>query len=40
MFGTPLRLRIGRQEICLGSQWLVGNNAAADYFCFETGILF
>ena len=26
MFGLPLRARIGRQEICLGSQWLVGNN--------------
>ncbi|GMV99956.1 MAG: hypothetical protein AMXMBFR84_10950 [Candidatus Hydrogenedentota bacterium] len=26
MFGMPLRARIGRQEILLGNQWLVGNN--------------
>lgn len=26
MFGFPLRLRIGRQEMVLGSGWLVGNN--------------
>ncbi len=26
MFGAPLRLRIGRQELVFGSEWLVGNN--------------
>jgi len=26
LFGLPLRARIGRQELRLGSQWLVGNN--------------
>ncbi|HOV33194.1 MAG TPA: alginate export family protein, partial [Candidatus Hydrogenedens sp.] len=26
MWGTPLRLRVGRQEITLGSGWLVGTN--------------
>ena len=26
MFGLPLRARIGRQEISLGSEWLIGNN--------------
>lgn len=26
MWGTPLRLRIGRQEVKLGSEFLVGNN--------------
>jgi len=25
-FGLPLRLRIGRQELILGNEWLVGNN--------------
>lgn len=32
MFGLPLRLRIGRQEIVLGSGWLVGNNSAGSFF--------
>ncbi|MBI2433384.1 MAG: alginate export family protein [Candidatus Hydrogenedentes bacterium] len=32
MFGTPLRLRIGRQELNLGSGWLVGNNSAHPEF--------
>ena len=27
LFGTPLRLRLGRQELKFGSEWLVGNNA-------------
>jgi hypothetical protein len=26
LFGAPLRLRIGRQELVFGSEWLVGNN--------------
>lgn len=26
MFGTPLRLRIGRQELRFGNEWLVGGN--------------
>ncbi len=26
MFGTPLKLRLGRQELVFGSEWLVGNN--------------
>ncbi len=26
LFGSPLQLRLGRQEITLGSGWLVGNN--------------
>ena len=26
MFDTPLRLRVGRQELIFGSEWLVGNN--------------
>ncbi len=26
MFGQPLRLRIGRQELSFGSEWLVGTN--------------
>jgi hypothetical protein len=28
LFGVPLRLRIGRQELVFGSEWLVGNNDA------------
>lgn len=32
MFGQPLRLRVGRQEIALGSQWLVGVNDASSGF--------
>jgi hypothetical protein len=31
-FGMPLRLRIGRQEIKLGSGWLVGTNDAGSFF--------
>lgn len=26
LFGLPLRLRLGRQELILGNEWLVGNN--------------
>jgi hypothetical protein len=37
MFGYPLRLRIGRQEIQLGSGWLVGTN---DKGAFFTGLSF
>lgn len=32
MWGTPLRMRIGRQEVMLGSEWLVGNNDTAATF--------
>ncbi len=33
MFGYPLRLRVGRQEMSLGSEWLVGvNNGSSFYF--------
>lgn len=32
MWGMPLRLRIGRQEISLGSEWLVGTNDTASFF--------
>lgn len=32
MWGTPLQLRIGRQEISLGSEWLVGVNDASSFF--------
>lgn len=32
MWGTPLRLRIGRQELSFGSEWLVGVNNAASGF--------
>jgi hypothetical protein len=28
MFGHPVRLRVGRQEIVLGSGWLMGNNTS------------
>ena len=35
--GTPLRLRIGRQELSFGSQWLVGPR---DFGFFWTGISF
>jgi len=37
MFGYPLRLRIGRQAIKLGSGWLIGTGDAGAYF---TGISF
>ena len=32
MWGTPLRMRVGRQELSFGSEWLVGvNDAAAEF---------
>ncbi len=32
MWGTPLSMRVGRQELSFGSEWLVGvNNSAAEY---------
>jgi hypothetical protein len=37
MFGTPLRLRAGRQELHLGSGWLVGTNDTSAFF---TGLSF
>ncbi len=37
MWGTPLHLRVGRQEISLGSEWLVGVNDASSLF---TGLSF
>jgi hypothetical protein len=32
MWGTPLNLRVGRQEVALGSQWLLGVNDASSLF--------
>lgn len=32
MFGYPLRLRIGRQEMVFGSGWLMGNNTTSSIF--------
>lgn len=32
MFGTPLQVRIGRQELYFGTGWLVGTNTAPDPF--------
>jgi hypothetical protein len=32
MWGFPLRMRVGRQEMSLGSEWLVGVNDAAAFF--------
>ncbi|MCC6694013.1 MAG: alginate export family protein, partial [Candidatus Hydrogenedentes bacterium] len=32
MFGMPVRMRIGRQELVLGSGWLVGNNQSHPEF--------
>lgn len=32
MWGYPIRARIGRQEIALGSQWLVGVNDTSAFF--------
>jgi len=32
MWGYPLRLRVGRQELALGSQWLVGVNDSKAWF--------
>ncbi len=37
MYGYPLRLRVGRQELCLGSEWLVGNN---DFALLFSGLSF
>ena len=37
MFGQPLRLRIGRQELAFGNQWLVGPR---DFEFFFTGLSF
>ena len=37
MFGQPLTLKIGRQEMCFGSGWLVGTNFYPDPF---TGLSF
>jgi len=37
MFGYPLRLRIGRQELALGSEWLVGTNDVSSRY---TGLSF
>lgn len=31
-WGVPLRLRIGRQELQFGSEWLVGNNDTSSFF--------
>jgi hypothetical protein len=32
--GLPLRLRLGRQELILGNEWLVGNNSLFDPFSY------
>lgn len=37
MFGFPVRLRVGRQELAFGSQWLVGPR---DFAFFFTGLSF
>jgi len=37
MWDEPLRLRIGRQELALGNQWLVGVNDTSSFF---TGLSF
>ncbi len=37
MWGTPLSMRVGRQELSFGSEWLVGVNNAAALF---TGLSF
>ncbi len=37
MFGVPIRLRLGRQELSFGSQWLVGPR---DFAFFKTGLSF
>lgn len=29
LWNTPLRLRVGRQELMFGSEWLIGNNSSA-----------
>lgn len=37
MWGLPLRLRIGRQELAFGSEWLLGVNDTSSFF---TGLSF
>jgi hypothetical protein len=37
MWGTPLRVRVGRQELSFGSEWLVGTNDTNSY---ESGLSF
>ncbi len=37
MWGTPFRVRIGRQELSFGSEWLVGTNDTNSFF---TGLSF
>lgn len=37
MYGHPLSLRIGRQELTFGSQWLIGTNSIGS---FPTGLSF
>jgi hypothetical protein len=37
MWGTPLSMRVGRQELALGNQWLVGVNNVSSLF---TGLSF
>ncbi len=37
MWGTPLRLRVGRQELSMGSEWLIGTNDTSSFF---TGLSF
>lgn len=32
MYGYPLRLRVGRQELSFGSEWLVGVNDASSFY--------
>ena len=32
LWGTPLSLRVGRQELVFGSEWLLGNNDGNAYF--------
>ncbi len=38
MYDTPVRLRIGRQEISLGKGWLVGNMISPTIHCAYDGI--
>ncbi len=35
MFGVPLQLRVGRQQIELGDGWLVGKKHSTDEFAFD-----
>ena len=37
VFGAPVRLRVGRQELCFGNGWLMGTNAVLPEF---TGLSF